>query len=107
MLPFDFGGRLAIHPGEALYIVGYSRTLEGAKKTARNLMSRNAYPLPITLVARQRRVLVSDVLRAVGIGETGSSSSQALAPLQDPVAVKRGPGRPRKTAQIRAVDHGQ
>jgi len=32
MLPFDFGGRLAIHPGEALYIVGYSRTLEGGKK---------------------------------------------------------------------------
>ena len=106
MLPFDFGGRLAIHPGEALYIVGYSRTLEGAKKTARNLMSRNAYPLPITLIARQRRVLVSDVLRAVGIGEP-SSSSQALAQLQGPVAVKRGPGRPRKTAQICAVDHEQ
>ena len=43
MLPFDFGGRVAIHPGEALYYIGYSRTLEGAKKTARNLMSRNAY----------------------------------------------------------------
>lgn len=106
MLSFDFGGRLAIHPGEALYIVGYSRTLEGGKKTARNLMSRNAYPLPITLVARQRRVLVSDVLRAVGIGEPGGGS-QALTPLQNAVAVKRGPGRPRKTAQIRAVDHEQ
>ncbi len=32
MNTIDFGGRLAIHPGEALYLVGYSRTLQGAKK---------------------------------------------------------------------------
>ena len=29
MNTIDFGGRLAIHPGEALYLVGYSRTLQG------------------------------------------------------------------------------
>lgn len=37
MISFNFGGRVAIHPGEALYYIGYSRTLEGAKKNRAQL----------------------------------------------------------------------
>ena len=70
MQPFDFGGRIAIHPAEALYRVGYSRTLEGAKKTARNLICRNAFPLPLTFVAGHQRVLVRDLLRIAGMDES-------------------------------------
>ena len=51
MNTIDFGGRLAIHPGEALYLVGYSRTLQGAKKTARNeeIESLRAIAILLTL----------------------------------------------------------
>lgn len=78
MNTIDFGGRLAIHPGEALYLVGYSRTLQGAKKTARNLIYRNAYPLPLTMVAGNLRVLVRDIMRVTGNEE--SVSLAAVAP---------------------------
>ena len=61
MNTIDFGGRLAIHPGEALYLVGYSRTLQGAKKTAPNLIYRNAYPLPLTIVAGTGHFLMGNV----------------------------------------------
>ncbi len=106
MLPFDFGGRVAIHPGEALYYIGYSRTLEGAKKTARNLMSRNAYPLPLFHIAPQRRVVrVTDLLHFVGMDEAGMQHTHAQKP--SPVTAKRGPGRPRKTAQTREAGHEQ
>ena len=76
MISFNFGGRVAIHPGEALYYIGYSRTLEGAKKTARNLMDE------------------------AGI-------QHVLAHQPSPVTVKRGPGRPRKSAQAREAGHEQ
>jgi len=98
----DFGGRLAIHPGEALYLVGYSRTLQGAKKTARNLIYRNAYPLPLTLVAGHQRVLVRDLMRITGMEE--SVSLAAVAPVSP---VKRGPGRPRKIAPSLGTGHEQ
>ena len=78
MNTIDFGGRLAIHPGEALYLVGYSRPLQGAKKTARNLIYRNAYPLPLTIVAGHQRVLVRDLMRLTGNEE--SVSLAAVAP---------------------------
>jgi hypothetical protein len=106
MISFNFGGRVAIHPGEALYYIGYSRTLEGAKKTARNLMSRNAYPLPLFLIAPQRRVVrVTDLLHFVGMDEAGIQ--HVLTQQPSPVTPKRGPGRPRKTAQTREADHEQ
>ena len=38
MISFNFGGRVAIHPGEALYYIGYSRTLEGAKTEANKII---------------------------------------------------------------------
>lgn len=93
MNTIDFGGRLAIHPGEALYLVGYSRTLQGAKKTARNLIYRNAYPLPLTMVAGNLRVLVRDIMRV-----TGNEESVSLAAVAPPTPKRRGPGRPRKLA---------
>lgn len=96
----DFRGRLAIHPGEALYLIGYSRTLEGAKKTARNLIYRNAFPLPLTLVAGHYRVLVPDLFR--GLGLDGADPPE---PAVQPAMPKRGPGRPRKIAPLSGGDH--
>jgi len=100
MNTIDFGGRLAIHPGEALYLVGYSRTLQGAKKTARNLIYRNAYPLPLTIVAGQQRVLVRDLMRL-----TGNEESVSLAAVAPPTPKRRGPGRPRKLAPTVGANH--
>jgi hypothetical protein len=101
MLPFDFGGRLAIHPGEALYIVGYSRTLDGGKKTARNLMSRGAYPLPLTIVAGNPRVIVTDLLRFVGIPDSWNVASvPSISVVNEQTIPKRRPGRPRKSVAI-------
>lgn len=102
MQPFDFGGRIAIHPAEALYRVGYSRTLEGAKKTARNLICRNAFPLPLTLVAGHQRVLVLDLLRIAGMDE-----SVVPAAIDQPTPTKRGPGRPRKIDRLQGDQHEQ
>lgn len=98
----DFRGRLAIHPGEALYLIGYSRTLEGAKKTARNLIYRNAFPLPLTMVAGHYRVLVPDLFR--GLGLDGSAVPELAV---QPAMPKRGPGRPRKMAQSPGGGHEQ
>lgn len=98
----DFRGRLAIHPGEALYLIGYSRTLEGAKKTARNLIYRNAFPLPLTMVAGHYRVLVPDLFRGLGLDD-----SAVPEPAVQPVIPKRGPGRPRKMAPPLRGDHEQ
>jgi hypothetical protein len=106
MISFNFGGRVAVHPGEALFYIGYSRTLAGAKKTARNLMSRNAYPLPLVLIAPQRRVVrVTDLLQFVGMDEAGIQ--QVLAQQPSPVVAKRGPGRPRKLVPAVGGDHEQ
>jgi hypothetical protein len=98
----DFRGRLAIHPGEALYLIGYSRTLEGAKKTARNLIYRNAFPLPLTMVAGHYRVLVPDLFRGLGLDD-----SAVPEPAVQPAMSKRGPGRPRKMAQSPGGGHEQ
>lgn len=98
----DFGGRLAIHPGEALYLVGYSRTLQGAKKTARNLIYRNAYPLPLTIIAGNQRVLVRDIMRL-----TGNEESVSLAAVAPATPKRRGPGRPRKLAPPLGGAHEQ
>jgi hypothetical protein len=102
MNTIDFGGRLAIHPGEALYLVGYSRTLQGAKKTARNLIYRNAYPLPLTIVAGHQRVLVRDLMRL-----TGNEESVSLAAVAPPTPKRRSPGRPRKLATTVGAGHEQ
>ncbi|MEW6513557.1 MAG: hypothetical protein AB1443_06105 [Pseudomonadota bacterium] len=102
MNTIDFGGRLAIHPGEALYLVGYSRTLQGAKKTARNLIYRNAYPLPLTIVAGQQRVLVRDLMRL-----TGNEESVSLAAVAPATPTRRGPGRPRKTTKLSGDGHDE
>lgn len=98
----DFRGRLAIHPGEALYLIGYSRTLQGAKKTARNLIYRNAFPLPLTMVAGHYRVLVPDLFRGLGLDD-----SAVPEPAVQPAMPKRGPGRPRKMAPPLRGDHEQ
>jgi hypothetical protein len=98
----DFRGRLAIHPGEALYLIGYSRTLQGAKKTARNLIYRNEFPLPLTLVAGHQRVLVPDLVRVLGLD--ASAPQDAVA---KPTIPKRGPGRPRKLAPPLGGAHEQ
>ncbi len=93
MSTIDFGGRLAIHPGEALYLVGYSRTLQGAKKTASNLIYRNVFPLPLTIIAGNQRVLVRDIMRL-----TGNEESVSLPAVAPPTPKRRSPGRPRKLA---------
>jgi hypothetical protein len=106
MISFNFGGRVAVHPGEALFYIGYSRTLAGAKKTARNLMSRNAYPLPLISIAPQRRVVrVIDLLQFVGMDEVGIQ--QVLDQQPSSVPSKRSPGRPRKLVPALGGDHEQ
>ena len=100
MNTIDFGGRRAIHHKEALYLVGYSRTLQGAKKTARNLIYRNAYPLPLTIVAGHQRVLVRDLMRL-----TGNEESVSLAAVAPPAPKRRSPGRPRKLATTVGAGH--
>ena len=97
-----FRGRLAIHPGEALYLIGYSRTLQGAKKTARNLIYRNEFPLPLTLVAGHKRVLVPDLIHVLGLD--ASTPPDAVA---EPASPRRRPGRPRKISPAQECNHEQ
>ena len=78
----DFRGRPAIHPGEALYLIGYSRTLQGARKTARNLICRNEFPLPLTLVAGHQRVLVPALVRVLGLDASAPQDAVAKPAIQ-------------------------
>ena len=95
MVPQKLDGKIALHPAEALVRLGYSRDLEAAKKTARNLICLGKFPLPLQLILGKQRVLVADVLTAAGLG---ALPSQALLQPQ-PTIEKRGPGRPRKSLQ--------
>ena len=57
--------KFAHHPGEALYLIGFSRSIEAGKKTAANLMCRQRYPLPLTRLVGKNVVLARDIEAAI------------------------------------------
>lgn len=59
--------RIAVHPGEALFLAGLASSITAGKKTARNRLSLGTYPFPTRAVAGRRVVLVADVLAALGV----------------------------------------
>ncbi len=88
--------KIAVSPGEALFLVGYSRSEETGYKTAANLLALGKFPFPVRrfeIGGRQKKlVLVSDIQAAL--------LGQPTAPLQPQEVTspptRRGPGRPRK-----------
>lgn len=89
MLNDLIGNRLAIHPGESLYLAGLSTSIEAGKKTARNLKFYGRFPFRLTRVGFHDVVLVDDLLAALGRGPI------MLQP-PPPPPPKRPRGRPRK-----------
>jgi hypothetical protein len=89
-------GKIAVSPGEALFLVGYSRSAETGYKTAANLMSRGEFPFTVRrfeIAGREKKlVLVSDI-RAAVLGQP-QAPTQPLEVTSPPAS--RGPGRPRK-----------
>lgn len=88
--------KIAVSPGEALFLVGYSRTAETGYKTAANLLALGKFPFPVRrfqIAGREKKiVLVSDIQAAL-LGQP------TAPPLSDEVTsppTRRGPGRPRK-----------
>jgi len=92
-------GRLALHPAEALVLAGFSKDIEAARKTSRNKICDKTYPLKLSQVLGKQRVLVSDLLKAVGLE---ADQTYAHWNNDEPEAVEkvekivRRPGRPRK-----------
>lgn len=80
-------GRLAIKPGEALWVAGLSSSLAAARKTARNRISDGRFPFPVRHLNGRALVLVADIFQALG-----------LLPQPEATKTARGPGRPRKAA---------
>jgi len=95
---YEMPSRLAVTPGEALFLAGYSASITTGHKSASNLQSRRVFPFPI----RQLRigeqvkkvVLVSDIEAAL---RGGAPAPPLLEEVTSPPA-RRGPGRPRKAA---------
>jgi hypothetical protein len=92
----EMPNRLAVTPGEALFLAGYSESVTTGHKSATNLQSRRVFPFPIRhlKIGEQVKkvVLVADIEAAL--------RGQAPAPqLDDEVTsppTRRG--RPRKAA---------
>lgn len=94
-------GRVAVHPGDALYVSGLGETREAAAKTARNKIYNKTYPFPLTRVGSRWVVTVVNLMAALGLSEP----SQELTTEADHKP-KRRPGRPRKLANTKVeVSH--
>ncbi|MDA8260856.1 MAG: hypothetical protein M0Z99_35350 [Betaproteobacteria bacterium] len=90
------GQKIAVAPGEALFLVGYSRSAETGYKTAANLMSRGEFPFTVRrfeIAGREKKlVLVSDIQAALlGQPQAPAQPQEVTSP-----PTSRGPGRPRK-----------
>jgi hypothetical protein len=86
--------KFAYHPGEALYLIGFSRSIESGKKTAANLSWRRRYPLPLTCLAGKKVVLATDIEAAI------MSAAHADSPTTSKPSV-RPRGRPRSAIAVR------
>lgn len=91
--------KIAVSLGEALFLVGYSRSAETGKKSAANLQWRGEYPFPVRrfrIGAHEKKiVLVSDIRAAIlGQPEAPPQPQEVTSPPS-----RRGPGRPRKGGQ--------
>jgi hypothetical protein len=88
--------RLAITPGEALFVAGYSQSVATGNKSATNLQARRVFPFPIRhlrIGAQLKKVvLVSDIEAAL----RGEPPAPKLGEEVTPPPTRRG--RPRKTA---------
>lgn len=88
-------GKIAVSPGEALFLVGYSRTAETGHKTAANLLALDKFPFPVRrfeIAGREKKlVLVSDIQAAL----LGQPTAPAQPHEVTSPPARRGPGRPR------------
>ncbi len=89
--------RLAITPGQALFYAAHSKSEEAGVKSARNQMSAGTFPFKLTEIGGKKRVLVSDLLAAAGLGEGGPAPA-VTTPQPPQPHEKRGRGRPRNLA---------
>lgn len=87
--------RLAVTPGEALFVAGYSQSVATGNKSATNLQARRVFPFPVRhlLIGQQVKkvVLVADIQAAL----LGQPPEPAMAEEVTPTPTRRG--RPRKT----------
>lgn len=86
--------KLAVSPGEALFMAGYSGSVAAGQKSASNLQSRGVYPFRIRhlqIGGRAKKIVLIDDIEAALRGDV------AQPPLPDEVSapVQRR-GRPRK-----------
>lgn len=88
--------RLAVTPGEALYLAGYSESVTTGHKSATNLQSRRVFPFPVRhlRIGQQVKkvVLVADIEAAL----CGQAPAPRLADEVTSPPARRG--RPRKAA---------
>ena len=88
--------RLAVTPGEALFLAGYSESITTGHKSASNLQAQRVFPFPIRRLKigdREKKVVLLRDIEAALLGQPPA------APLQEEVTsapARRGPGRPRK-----------
>lgn len=86
--------RLAVTPGEALFLAGYSGSVTTGHKSASNLQSRGVFPFPVRhlLIGQQVKkvVLVSDIEAALA----GQQPEPQMAEEVTLAPTRRG--RPRK-----------
>lgn len=90
-------GRLTLTPAEALLLVGLSRDLHAARKTAANRIAAGTFPFPVRRLFGRRCVLVEDFVAALRAEGVELSVSTQPNPGADSPA-RRGRGRPRKSA---------
>uniref|UniRef100_E6PNL7 Uncharacterized protein n=1 Tax=mine drainage metagenome TaxID=410659 RepID=E6PNL7_9ZZZZ len=92
--------KLAVSPGESLFLVGYSRSVETGYKSAANLIWLGEFPFPIRILRvgdREKKVvLVADIEDAL----RGRLAAQVQAGEVTSPPTRRGPGRPRKGASL-------
>lgn len=88
--------RLAVTPGEALFLAGYSESVTTGYKSAANLQSRGVFPFPVRRLRigeREKKVvLVADIEAALRGGPPAPTLPQEVTS----PPTRRGPGRPRK-----------
>ncbi len=88
--------KIAVSPGEALFLVGYSRSADTGKKTAANLIWKGEYPFPIRrfmVGGKEKKIVLVDDIRAALLGQPPAPAQpqEVASP-----SSRRGPGRPRK-----------
>ncbi|MDE2268789.1 MAG: hypothetical protein KGL33_07230 [Betaproteobacteria bacterium] len=88
--------RLAVTPGEALFLAGYSESVTTGNKSATNLQSRRVFPFPIRHLnigeQVKKVVLVKDIEAALRGEPPAAKLEEEVAP---PLTRR---GRPRKDA---------